>query len=154
MKVLLQRVRRAAVRVGDETVGEIGRGLLVLLGVERGDRAEDADYLADKTAELRIFGDEAGRMNRSLEEVGGACLVVSQFTLAGSTRRGRRPSFDRAAPPEEASALYARFVARLEQRGIPVATGTFRAMMEVELVNDGPVTLLLDPPPAQEPTTT
>jgi D-tyrosyl-tRNA(Tyr) deacylase len=143
VKVLLQRVSRAEVRVEGRCVGAIGRGLLVLLGVERGDPAEEAVRLADRTAELRVFPDEADRMNRSVEEVGGACLVVSQFTLAGSTRRGRRPSFDAAAPPEEAEALYGHFVARLRERGLPVETGRFRAMMEVELVNDGPVTLLL-----------
>jgi D-tyrosyl-tRNA(Tyr) deacylase len=144
LKAVLQRVSRAEVRVEGRSVGAIGRGLLVLLGIERGDLAEEAVRLADKTAELRVFPDEADKMNRSVEDVGGACLVVSQFTLAGSTRRGRRPSFDAAAPPAEAEALYARFVARLRERGLPVATGTFRAMMEVELVNDGPVTLLLE----------
>ncbi|HET9299919.1 MAG TPA: D-aminoacyl-tRNA deacylase [Candidatus Polarisedimenticolaceae bacterium] len=144
MKAVLQRVSRAEVRVGGRAVGTIGRGLLVLLGVERGDAPGDAAYLADKTAELRIFPDDAQNMNRSLEDVGGACLVVSQFTLAGSTRRGRRPSFDGAAPPAEAEPLYEQFVARLRARGLPVATGVFRAMMEVELVNDGPVTLLLE----------
>ena len=144
MKAVLQRVSRAEVRVDGRAVGTIGRGLLVLLGVQRGDAAEDAVYLADKTAELRIFPDHEQNMNRSLEDVGGACLVVSQFTLAGSTRRGRRPSFDAAAPPGEAEPLYEHFVARLRARGLPVATGVFRAMMEVELVNDGPVTLLLE----------
>ena len=150
MKVLLQRVSRAAVRVDGSPVGEIGRGLLVFVGVERGDGEEDALYLADKTATLRVFPDEADRMNRSVEEIGGACLVVSQFTLAGSTRRGRRPSFDAAAEPEHARALYESFARRLGERGVPVATGTFRATMEVELVNDGPVTLLLDPPSGKE----
>ena len=144
MKAVLQRVSRAEVRVDGQVVGAIGRGLLVLLGIERGDGTADADSLADKAAELRIFPDGSHNMNRSVEDVGGACLVVSQFTLAGSTRRGRRPSFDAAAPPGEAEPLYARFVARLRARGLPVATGTFRAMMEVELVNDGPVTLLLE----------
>ena len=144
MKAVLQRVSRAEVRVDGRAVGTIGRGLLVLLGVQRGDAAEDAVYLADKTAELRIFPDHEQNMNRSLEDVGGACLVVSQFTLAGSTRRGRRPSFDGAAPPGEAEPLYEHFVARLRARGLPVATGVFRAMMEVELVNDGPVTLLVE----------
>ncbi len=153
MRVLLQRVSRASVRVGGETVGEVGRGLLVFLGVERSDTCEHAEYLADKTAELRIFPDEEHRMNRSLLEVGGEALVVSQFTLAGSTRRGRRPSFTEAAPPEAAEPLYRRFVERLESRGVrKVATGLFQAMMEVELVNDGPVTILLDPPPGQETT--
>ena len=147
MKVLLQRVSRAAVHVEKRTVGEIGRGLLVLIGVERGDRNEDADYFADKTAELRIFPDEHGRADRSVEEACGEVLVVSQFTLAASTRRGRRPSYSRAAPPETAEPVYERFAARLRSRGLRVASGVFRAMMEVELVNDGPVTILLDPPP-------
>jgi D-tyrosyl-tRNA(Tyr) deacylase len=145
MKVLLQRVSRAAVRVEGRTVGSIERGLLVFVGVERGDLEVDADYCADKTAQLRIFSDDAGRMNRSVEDVGGACLVVSQFTLAGSTGRGNRPSFDAAAPAQEARALYGRFAERLSGRGLRVETGTFQAMMEVELVNDGPVTLLLEP---------
>ena len=147
MKVLIQRVSRASVSVGGETVGAIDRGLLVLLGVEQGDTARDADYLADKTAELRIFPDENGRMNRSVEEDGGAVLVVSQFTLASSTRRGRRPSFSSAAPPEVAERLYELFCSRLAGRGLTVATGSFQAMMQVELVNDGPVTIMLDPPP-------
>jgi D-tyrosyl-tRNA(Tyr) deacylase len=147
LKVLLQRVSRAEVRVDGAVVGRIGRGLAVLLGVEQGDAPTDADYLADKAAELRIFADDEGRMNRSVEQVGGGVLVVSQFTLAASTRRGRRPSFTRAAPPDEAEALYRRFADRLRGRGIEVAAGVFQAMMEVELVNDGPVTILLDPPP-------
>ena len=151
MKVLLQRVSRASVRVDGETVGSIGRGLLVLIGVERGDTVEDAMWNAAKTAELRIFPDDGGRMNLSVEEVQGAALVVSQFTLASSTRRGRRPSFDAAAEPALAKELYEVFVDALAARGLTVATGTFRAMMDVELVNDGPVTILLDPrevPPA------
>ena len=150
MKVLLQRVRRASVRVEGRTVGSIGTGLLVLLGIERGDSDADADYLADKTAQLRIFPDDAGRMNRNVAEARGDVLVVSQFTLASSTRRGRRPSFDRAAPPETAEPLCRRFEARLVERGLRVESGVFRAMMEVELVNDGPVTILLDPPPHEE----
>ena len=144
MKVLLQRVRRASVRVDGRTVGQIGRGLLVLLGVERDDLDADADYLADKTAELRIFPDDAGKMNLSLEEVRGAVLVVSQFTLAASTRRGRRPSYSHAAHPDQAVPLYERFTGRLRGRGLEVAEGVFQAMMDVELVNDGPVTILLD----------
>jgi len=147
LKVLLQRVSRAAVRVDGKTVGSVGRGLLVLLGVERGDAAEDVAYLADKAAELRIFPDDEGRMNRSVEEVNGEVLVVSQFTLAASTRKGRRPSYSRAADPVDAEALYERFMERLRERGLEVASGVFQAMMEVELVNDGPVTILLDPPP-------
>ena len=149
MKVLLQRVLRAAVHVEGRTVGRIGRGLLVMVGVEKGDRTADADYLADKTAELRIFPDEKGRGDRSVEEAGGGVLVVSQFTLAASTRRGRRPSYSRAARPETAQPLYERFAARLRSRGLSVASGVFQAMMEVELVNDGPVTILLDPRPGR-----
>jgi D-tyrosyl-tRNA(Tyr) deacylase len=145
VKVLIQRVSRASVRVGGDTVGSIGPGVVVLLGVEHGDTADDAVWYAGKTAELRIFPDDQGRMNRSVEEAGGSALVVSQFTLASSTRRGRRPSFESAAPPAVAEELYGRFVAALAARKLPVATGVFRAMMEVELVNDGPVTILLDP---------
>ena len=150
MKVLLQRVSRAAVRVDGVTVGSIDRGILVLLGIEKQDGEPDADSLADKTADLRIFPDEQGRMNHSVLEAGGSVLVVSQFTLASSTRRGRRPSFDSAAPPEVAEPLCRRFRERLEQRGLRVASGVFRAHMEVELVNDGPVTILLDPPAGRE----
>lgn len=146
MKVLIQRVSRAEVRVDGTVVGRIGRGLLVFLGVERDDPPDRCAWYADKTAELRIFPDEEGQMNRSVVEAGGAVLVVSQFTLAAATRRGRRPSFSSAAPPEEAVRHYEAFVARLRGRGIEVATGVFQAMMEVELVNDGPVTILLDPP--------
>jgi D-tyrosyl-tRNA(Tyr) deacylase len=127
-------------------VGEIERGLLVLLGVERADGEDDVTYFADKTAELRIFPDDAGKMNRSVEEIDGAVLVVSQFTLAATTRKGRRPSWVRAAEPERAEALYERYMQRLRDRGLPVASGAFRAQMDVELVNDGPVTILLDPP--------
>jgi len=145
VRVLVQRVSRAAVRVDGATVGSIGRGLLVYLGVENGDDVEDATWNAAKTAQLRIFPDDAGRMNRSLEDIEGAVLVVSQFTLAASTRRGRRPSFESAGEPELAQRLYERFIASLRERGLVVATGTFRAMMEVESVNDGPVTILLDP---------
>jgi len=151
MKVLLQRVSRASVRVDTETVASIGTGLLVLLGVERDDRPEEADEMADKTAELRIFPDDEGRMNRSVEQARGAVLVVSQFTLAASTRKGRRPSFHLAAPPEQAESLYRRYVRRLADRGLQVAEGIFQAMMEVELVNDGPVTVLLDPPRRGDP---
>lgn len=149
--MLLQRVSRASVRVGGATVGAVEKGLLALVGVEKADTERDADYLADKTAELRVFPDEDGRMNRSVQEVGGGVLVVSQFTLASSTRRGRRPSFDAAAPPERAEPLCRRFQERLASRGVSVACGVFRAFMEVELVNDGPVTLLLDPPPSKPP---
>ncbi len=145
MRVLLQRVSRASVRVDGLTVGSIDRGLVVFLGVEAGDDAEHADWNAVKTAQLRIFPDAEGKMNLAVEDIQGAVLVVSQFTLAASTRRGRRPSFESAAAPEVAQILYERFIAALRNRGLMVATGTFRAMMEVELVNDGPVTVLLDP---------
>lgn len=148
MKVLLQRVSRASVRVRGVAVASIGRGVLALVGVESGDSDRDAEYLADKTAELRIFPDEEDRMNLGLIEAGGEALVVSQFTLASSTRRGRRPSFSAAAPPPEAERLYRVFVGRLSARGVRVATGRFQERMEVDLVNDGPVTILLDPPPA------
>jgi D-tyrosyl-tRNA(Tyr) deacylase len=149
MKVLLQRVTRAAVRVEGQTVGRIDAGLVALVGAESGDEEPDARYLADKTVDLRIFPDDEGKMNRSLDEARGAVLAVSQFTLAGSTRRGRRPSFSAAAPPDEGRHLVGCYVARLRERGISVAEGIFGAHMEVELVNDGPVTLLLDPPPGR-----
>ena len=144
--MLLQRVRRAEVRVDDQLVGRIGQGLLILCGIEQGDDETLAAYFAKKTAELRIFDDQDGRMNRSLVEIGGGALVVSQFTLAASTRKGRRPSYARAASPDEARRLYALFAERLRECGIAVETGRFQAMMQVELVNDGPVTILLDPP--------
>ena len=144
MKAVLQRVSRASVTVGGEVVGQIGRGILVLLGVEPDDTEEDARQLADRTIVLRIFEDADGKMNLSLEEIGGSLLVVSQFTLLGDCRKGRRPSFIGAAPPELAEKLYNTFIGAAGSRGIPVATGRFRAMMDVELVNDGPVTLLLD----------
>jgi D-tyrosyl-tRNA(Tyr) deacylase len=137
-------VTRAAVRVEGAVEGEIGRGLLVLLAVGREDGPADADSVADKIANLRIFDDPAGQMNLSALDVGGEVLVVSQFTLYGDTRRGRRPSYVAAAPPEAAQALYRRFVERIAATGLRTAEGVFRAMMEVELVNDGPVTLLLD----------
>jgi len=137
-------VRRAEVRVGDRTVGEIGKGLLVLLGVEVGDTDADLDWIAKKIAELRIFGDTEGKMNLSVQDVGGAVLVVSQFTLLGDCRKGRRPSFDKAAPPSSAEPMYEAFADKLKSVGIDVRTGEFAAMMEVELVNDGPVTLVLD----------
>jgi D-tyrosyl-tRNA(Tyr) deacylase len=149
VKVLLQRVRSASVRVGARRVGTIGTGLLVFLGVEVDDGAEDADYHAGKTADLRIFPDAAGRMNCSVIETGGEVLVVSQFTLAASTRRGRRPSYTRAAPPALAEQLYLRFIERLRERRLNVECGVFQALMEVELVNDGPVTILLDPRPVE-----
>ena len=143
MKVLLQRVTRAEVRVDGRSVGSIGAGILVFVGVERGDLPDVAETLAAKTAELRIFADGAGRMNLDVRQAHGSLLVVSQFTLAASTRRGLRPSFDGAEEPGKARELYLAFVDALRARGIPVETGTFGAMMEVELVNDGPVTFLL-----------
>jgi len=144
MRAVVQRVSRARVTVDGRTTGEIGAGLVVLLGVSAGDDEQAARYLADKIAELRIFEDEAGKMNRSLLETGGAVLAVSQFTLYGDCRKGRRPSFDRAARPDPARSLYEKFVGFLQQRGVHVEQGVFQAMMEVELVNDGPVTMLLD----------
>ena len=144
MRAVLQRVSEAQVRVEGGIVGEIGRGLLVLLGVGQGDSVEDARFLAEKTAGLRIFEDAQGKMNLSVEEVGGAILVVSQFTLYGDCRQGRRPGFSAAAPPDLANALYERFVDLLRERRLTVATGVFQSEMAVTLVNDGPVTLLLD----------
>ena len=144
MRAVVQRVARASVRVGGETVGEIGRGLLVLVGAAVGDGPADAAALADKLAGLRIFPDEEGRMNRAVGEAGGAVLVVSQFTLCGDVRRGRRPSFTAAAPPEVAEPLVEMVVERLRRAGLPCATGRFRAHMDVELLNDGPVTLVID----------
>ena len=145
--MVIQRVSRAEVRVDGERVAAIGRGLLLLVGLERGDGEAQLGRAARKVAGLRVFDDGAGRLHRSLEEVGGAVLAVSQFTLAGSLRRGRRPSFDRAMPAEAARPLFERFVELLRAHGIAVETGVFRAEMEVELVNDGPVTLLWDDPP-------
>jgi len=144
MRVVIQRVSRAKVTVDGEVTGEIGRGLLVLLGVGRDDTEADADYLADKTAGLRIFEDADGKMNRSVADVGGAVLVVSQFTLYGDVRKGKRPSFDGAAPPQAARELYEYFVRRIRDAGLPCETGRFQEMMQVELVNEGPVTILLD----------
>ena len=144
MRAVLQRVSSARVVVENEAVGEIGPGLAVLLGVEGGDSEKDAFYLAEKTAGLRIFEDGEGKMNLSVTDVGGEILVVSQFTLLADCRQGRRPGFSRAAPPEKANALYEHYVDLLRERGLRVATGTFQAMMEVSLVNQGPVTMLLD----------
>jgi len=144
MRACVQRVSQAQVAVAGEMVGQIGRGLLVLLGVAGDDAQLDVDYLADKIVGLRIFEDDAGKMNRSLEEIGGELLVVSQFTLLGDCRKGRRPSFIAAAGPELGEQLYEAFVVSARARGITVATGRFRQMMDVALVNDGPVTLLLD----------
>jgi len=144
MRAVVQRVREASVAVEGRVVGRIGRGLLVLLGVGTGDCEKDAEQLVDKTANLRIFPDEAGAMNRSLLESGGDLLLVSQFTLYGDARKGRRPSFIDAAAPEEANRLYRHCVERARALGLRVEEGVFRAMMEVALVNDGPVTILLD----------
>lgn len=144
MRVVIQRVSEASVTVDRQTVGAIGQGLMVLLGVAQGDTSQEAKFLAEKTAGLRIFEDDAGKMNRSVEEIGGSLLVVSQFTLLGDCRKGRRPGFTDAAPPELADRLYEEFVAALRSRGVNVATGVFRADMQVALVNDGPVTMLLD----------
>ncbi|MFB5084141.1 D-aminoacyl-tRNA deacylase [Symbiobacterium thermophilum] len=144
MRAVVQRVSRARVTVGGEVVGQIGPGYVVLLGVSREDDEAAADYLAEKVAGLRVFEDEEGKMNRSIQEAGGAVLAVSQFTLYGDVRRGRRPGFDRAARPEQAEPLYRRFVERLRALGLHVETGRFQTHMEVELVNDGPVTILID----------
>jgi len=144
VRVVIQRVSEASVTVDQQTVGAIGQGLMVLLGVAQGDTSQEAKALAEKTAGLRIFEDDAGKMNRSVEEIGGSLLVVSQFTLLGDCRKGRRPGFTDAAPPELADQLYEEYVAALRSRGINVATGVFRAEMQVALVNDGPVTMLLD----------
>jgi D-tyrosyl-tRNA(Tyr) deacylase len=146
MRAVVQRVSRAAVRVGGETIGVIGQGLLVLLGVGHDDSSSDAHWLAEKIVGLRIFTDADGKMNRDLVEAGGAVLVVSQFTLYGDCRKGRRPSFVAAAGPEQAIPLYETFIQAIRALGIPVQTGQFGAMMEVELVNDGPVTLILERP--------
>jgi D-tyrosyl-tRNA(Tyr) deacylase len=145
VRAVVQRVTEARVRVGDRVTGEIAQGLVVLLGVGRDDGSEDVRYVAGKIRDIRLFDGEGGRgMDRSVLDVGGAVLVVSQFTLYGDVRKGRRPSFDRAAPPEAARALYEDLVRELRAAQVPVATGEFQAMMRVELVNDGPVTILID----------
>jgi D-tyrosyl-tRNA(Tyr) deacylase len=144
MRAVIQRVSRASVEVEERTVGEIGDGLMVLVAVARDDTEAEADYLADKIINLRIFNDEQGKMNLSLLDRGGAMLVVSQFTLYGDARRGRRPSYTGAAEPEKANALYEYFVERVRAQGVRVETGVFQAMMKVHLTNDGPVTILLD----------
>lgn len=144
MRAVVQRVSSSRVIVGRGVVGEIGRGLLVLLGVGTDDGEEDVAYIVDKIAGLRVFEDPGGKMNLSLTDVGGSALVVSQFTLYGDVRRGKRPSFDGAAPPAEAARLYEMCVSGIKARGIPVATGRFQEMMTVEIVNEGPVTILLD----------
>ncbi len=144
MRVVIQRVTRASVKVADEIVGQIEKGLLVLLGVAQDDTEGDADYLADKIVGMRVFEDADEKMNLAVTEVGGAILAVSQFTLYGDMRRGRRPSFDAAARPEQARRLYEYFVEKIRAAGVRCETGKFQAMMEVELVNDGPVTILID----------
>ena len=146
MRAVVQRVSSARVDVEKETIGSIGPGFLILLGVGREDASTEAKWLADKIRGLRIFEDEAGKMNRSLEDVGGEALIVSQFTLWGDCRKGRRPSFVRAAPPDVAEQLYLEFVHYFKQAGIKTETGRFQAMMNVHLVNDGPVTLIVETP--------
>jgi D-tyrosyl-tRNA(Tyr) deacylase len=143
MKAVIQRVSSASVTVEDKIVGAIGRGILVLVGVEKGDDESKADWLAEKIVTLRIFEDEQGKMNRSLMEIGGELLAVSQFTLAGNCDKGRRPSFDTAAPPDEGKRLYDYFVAAVQRLGPQVATGIFQVDMQVALINDGPVTFIL-----------
>ena len=144
MRAVCQRLREGRVRVAGDVVGEVGDGLCVLLGVASSDGEEDATKLADKVAALRVFPDDDGRLDRSLRDCGGAALVVSQFTLVADTAKGSRPSFSRAAPPEQAEPLYRRFCDELRALGIPVETGVFGAAMQLELVNDGPVTVVLD----------
>ena len=144
MRIVVQRVKNASVSVAGETVSRIGRGLLVLIGVQAGDGEQDARLAAEKIAGLRVFEDEAGKMNLSVRDVGGEVLAVSQFTLLGDVRRGKRPSFTEAARPEDADPLYEAVVRLLREGGVPCLTGVFRAHMEVELVNDGPVTILYD----------
>jgi D-tyrosyl-tRNA(Tyr) deacylase len=146
MRACVQRVSEARVRIDGEIVGGIGRGMLVLLGVAAGDGEREVRWMAEKLVGLRIFPDDEDKMNRSLVDVGGEMLVVSQFTLLGDCRRGKRPGFEAAAPPEEANQLYERFVEEVCGRGVTVATGRFRAMMQVQLVNDGPVTLIVESP--------
>jgi D-aminoacyl-tRNA deacylase len=144
VKAVIQRVTQSAVAVDGKTVSSIQNGLLILLGVSQNDREADADYLSDKIVNLRIFEDTAGKMNLSLLETGGEALVVSQFTLLGDCRKGRRPSFIDAAPPDRANQLYEYFTQKLKEKGISVQTGVFRAMMDVSLVNNGPVTMILE----------
>lgn len=144
MRAVVQRVRRGAVRVDGSVVGEVDRGFVVLLGVEQGDAEADARWMAEKLVLLRVFEDDAGKMNRSVADVGGAVLVISQFTLLGDARKGNRPSFVAAAQPELANGLYEQVCDAIAEKGVPVAKGVFRAHMEVEIVNDGPVTILLD----------
>lgn len=144
MRAVLQRVTRAQVSVDGEVIGQIGQGLVVLLGVAQGDAQADAEWMAEKVIQLRLFEDAAGKTNLSIKDVAGGLLIISQFTLLADCRNGRRPSFTAAAPPEEANQLYESFVTACRQSGLPVQTGKFRANMQVELVNDGPVTVMLD----------
>ncbi|MDK2976493.1 MAG: D-aminoacyl-tRNA deacylase [Candidatus Marinimicrobia bacterium] len=144
MIAVLQRVSKASVTVGGEEIGQIGTGLMILLGVVADDQTRDADYLAEKISRFRIFGDEENQMNRDILEIGGACLVVSQFTLCADWLKGRRPGFTKAAPPEKGEELYKYFCEQLRRTGVPVETGRFGAMMSVSLVNEGPVTFVLD----------
>jgi len=144
MRAVIQRVKSAQVIVNEKIIGSIGFGLLVLLGISREDNCDDADYLVEKTINLRIFDDQDGKMNRSLLDVGGEMLIVSQFTLIADCRKGRRPSFSAAAEPAEAKKLYQYFIERVKEKGITVATGEFQALMEVGLINNGPVTILMD----------
>jgi D-aminoacyl-tRNA deacylase len=144
MKLVIQRVREARVVVDGATTGAIATGLLVLIGIARSDTASEAEYLVDKILGLRIFPDDAGKMNRNIQEAGGALLLVSQFTLYGDCRKGRRPSFDQAAPPEQAAGLYSYFLELAKRGPVPVAAGVFQADMQVHLINDGPVTILID----------
>jgi len=144
MKAVIQRVKQSFVKIGDEIYGKIGKGLLVLLGVAVDDEFNDADYMVDKIIQMRIFEDDQGKMNRSLIDITGDMLVVSQFTLLGDCRKGRRPSFITAAKPEKANILYEYFIEQTGKKGINVQTGIFQAMMDVHLVNDGPVTIILE----------
>lgn len=146
MRAVIQRVTQSSVTVGQETVGSIGQGLMVLLGVGKSDTEKDADYLSEKIVNLRIFEDRDGKLNRSLLDIGGQMLVVSQFTLMADCRKGRRPSFIAAAPPDEADRLYLYFAEQVRHKGVTVETGRFRVMMQVALVNDGPVTIILESP--------
>ena len=144
MRAIIQRVKSSSVAVGDELIGEIGKGLLVLLGIAESDKSDDAKYLADKIVNLRIFEDGDHKLNRSLIDMGGDMLVVSQFTLLGDCKKGRRPSFIKAAPPELANELYRQFVEHVRQKDVTVKTGRFQTKMEVSLINDGPVTLIVE----------
>jgi len=144
MRALIQRVKRGKVTVGGEVVGEIGHGMVILLGVKEGDTEKEADFLAEKVVNLRIMADSQGKMNLSIKDIGGEILVVSQFTLYGDTAGGRRPSFIKAAKPDLAKRLYQRFIEKLKEKGIKVETGRFGEYMEVEIINDGPVTILLE----------